>query len=59
MLKFALRWMLNLIFLKVSMCMKNGSIVTIIVEIHWIPQRCMSCQTFGHSKKYCPTKPAK
>ena len=34
--------------------MKEGSVVSVVVDIPWYPQRCSQCETFGHGEKLCP-----
>ncbi|XVE89384.1 hypothetical protein DITRI_Ditri19aG0197400 [Diplodiscus trichospermus] len=36
--------------------MNNGSMVTVKVITPWLPQRCSSCNIFGHSNKNCNKK---
>ncbi|XVE74986.1 hypothetical protein DITRI_Ditri12bG0061700 [Diplodiscus trichospermus] len=38
--------------------MKDGSPVSITVEVPWHPQRCTNCSLFGYSSKTCQRKPA-
>ena len=35
---------------------KDGSRVSIIVEVFWYPQKCPHCAIFGHGDKTCPKK---
>ena len=37
--------------------MKDGSLVTVTVEVPWAPQRCSYCSIFGHTDKFCSRKP--
>ena len=37
--------------------MKDGSLVTVTVEVPWTSQRCSYCSIFGHIDKFCSRKP--
>ena len=36
--------------------MKEGSVVSVFVDVPWYPQRCLQCETYGHGDKFCPKK---
>ena len=40
----------------IEVVMKDGSSVSIIVEVPWYPLRCPFCAIFGHGDKTCPKK---
>ena len=35
----------------------NGSVISISVEVLWLPPKCSRCCIFGHVDKSCPCKP--
>ena len=37
--------------------MKDGIMVSVIVEVPWYPQNCIHYAIFGHGDKTCPKKP--
>ncbi|XVF81983.1 hypothetical protein PTKIN_Ptkin16aG0006400 [Pterospermum kingtungense] len=37
--------------------MRNGSRVSVTVEVPWMPPKCIGCSVFGHSEKTCARKP--
>ncbi|XVF81982.1 hypothetical protein PTKIN_Ptkin16aG0006300 [Pterospermum kingtungense] len=37
--------------------MRNGSRVSVTVEVPWMPPKCIRCSIFGHNEKTCARKP--
>ena len=35
---------------------RNGSIISVKVDISWMPMKCSTCSIFGHCDKECPKK---
>ena len=33
--------------------MRNGSFISISVDVPWLPQKCTKCQVFGHNDQHC------
>ncbi|XVF82969.1 hypothetical protein PTKIN_Ptkin16aG0095000 [Pterospermum kingtungense] len=40
----------------VKVRMKDGSLISVRVEVPWFPTRCQHCCIFGHGNKECPKK---
>ncbi|KAK8604434.1 hypothetical protein V6N13_099376 [Hibiscus sabdariffa] len=46
----------NMILRRVSVALKDGSVVHIKVVVPWLPSCCSKCIVFGHSNKGCPSE---
>ena len=40
----------------VEVVLKDGTVISVFVEVPWMPAKCSQCGIFGHNDKGCPSK---